>query len=108
MAQHTDSARVVTGSRSARPQINIARIVSLVLSAGLALLIILWPGAILGSQRLLTQAVMPVMLLGIAGGALHGLDLAPRQGVAATMCGPWVTWPLMLSSLAFLFLQNDL
>ena len=80
----------------------VARGVSLGLSIALLLIVLLVPQAVKREDALLTQAVMPIMLLGIVGGFVHALGYRPRSPVLATMFGPWAAWPLMVSSLVFL------
>lgn len=108
MPHPIDQVALPAPARTWRIAIALTRLVSLGLALVATLIVVLWPDLLAGSHRLLAQAVMPVMLLGIAGAVVHGLDLVPRKGLLATMSGPWVAWPLIASSLAFLFLQNDL
>ena len=81
---------------------DVARAVSLGLSAAVLLIALLVPAAVNRQDMLLTQAIMPVMLLGVVGGLVHGFGYRPRSPVLATMFGPWAAWPLMVSSLVFL------
>ena len=83
-----------------------SRILTLCLAAGLLGLLTLAPRAILHDSVALTQAVMPIAILGIVGGLLHGFGYRPRNKTLATLFSPWATWTLMLSSLAFLMLAT--
>lgn len=80
----------------------VARAVSLGLSISLLLIVLLVPQAVKREDALVSQAVVPIMLLGIVGGFVHAFGYKARSPVLATMFGPWAAWPLMVSSLVFL------
>ncbi|MFT3811724.1 MAG: cyd operon YbgE family protein [Micropepsaceae bacterium] len=82
--------------------IPVARIASLALAALLLVALIVFPGVLMRGDALLTQAVMPVMLIGIGASIAHGLGWRPRSSIAAAAAGPLVAWPLMLAAFAFL------
>ena len=83
----------------------IARGVSLALAGAMILALSVFPGLIIGTEELLQRAVLPVLLIGVAGGVAHGLGYRPRSSLLAAMLGPFVSWPLMLSAMAFLALS---
>lgn len=80
----------------------IARVLSLLLAAAILALFIASPSLVMRGEILLTQAIMPVALLGIVGGIVYGMGWRPRSEVLAAMISPWAAWPIMLSSAAFL------
>lgn len=77
------------------------RVASLVLAAS-ALLVLLFAPWLFAGEEVIVQAIMPVLALGFAGAVAYGFGYRPRSATLATMLGPWVAWPLMLSSLALL------
>lgn len=83
----------------------VARFLSLVLAAAMILALVLFPTIVTHDDALLPRAVLPVLLIGIAGGVAHGLGYRPRSSLLAAMLGPWVSWPLMASAMAFLVLS---
>jgi predicted membrane protein len=85
----------------------IARGLSLALSLGLFFTLVVFPGIVVRGDALLPRAVLPLLLIGIGGGLAYGLGYRPRSSLLAAMVGPWVSWPLMLSSMAFLVLSSD-
>lgn len=80
----------------------VARGVSLALAGAMILALVIFPGLVTGTEELLPRAVLPVLLIGVAGGVAHGLGYRPRSSLLAAMLGPFVSWPLMLSAMAFL------
>lgn len=82
--------------------IEFSRIASLALAAILLGAIVLVPSVLTRGDALLTQAVMPVMLIGIGASLAHGLGWRPRSSIVAAAVGPFVAWPLMLAAFAFL------
>lgn len=89
-------------STSRGPGVEISRIASLALAGILLGAIILVPSILMRGDALLTQAVMPVMLIGIGASLAHGLGWRPRSSIVAAAVGPFVAWPLMLAAFAFL------
>ncbi len=81
-----------------------ARTFSLTLSSLLALIVAVFPALLSRQTGIPTLAVLPVLLLGIAGGFVHGVGIRPRGLAGSIIFGPWAAWPLMLASLAFLTL----
>lgn len=80
----------------------VSRLASLALAGILVLLLALFPGVMLRGDALLTQAIMPVLLIGIAASLAHGLGWRPRSAILATATGPFVAWPLTLAACVFL------
>lgn len=81
---------------------DFSRIASLTLAGLLLLALVVFPELLRRSDALLTQAVMPVLLLGIGASLAHGLGWRPRGSILATTVGPFVAWPLTLAAFAFL------
>jgi len=79
----------------------IARAISLGLAAVVVAFVLVHPVSPVPGERLLDRALAPVMLLGALGGVAYGLGFRPRRPLLATLVGPFVSWPLMLSALAF-------
>lgn len=79
----------------------IARAISLGLAAIVIAFVLVHPASPVPGERLLDRALTPVMLLGALGGVVYGLGFRPRRPLLATLVGPFVSWPLMLSALAF-------
>ncbi|BCW87974.1 hypothetical protein sos41_11110 [Alphaproteobacteria bacterium SO-S41] len=85
----------------------VLRGLSLALSIALIAVLVFFPGVTMRGDDLLRRAVLPVLLIGIAGALAYGLGYKPRSSLLAAMLGPWVSWPLMLSAMAFLVLSTD-
>ena len=85
----------------------ILRGLSLTLSVALICILVFFPSVTMRGDDLLRRAVLPVLLIGVIGGLAYGLGYRPRSALLAAMLGPWVTWPLMLSAMAFLVLSTD-
>ncbi len=81
--------------------LNVARAISLGLAAVVVAFVFIHPVSLIPDERLLARAVMPMMLLGARAGVAYGLGFRPRGPVLATVVGPYVSWPLMMSALAF-------
>jgi predicted membrane protein len=86
----------------------VARGLSLALSLAMLAALFLVPGILTRGDALLSRAVLPVLLLGVAGGIAYGVGYRPRSPLLAAMLGPWVSWPLMASAMAFLLLATEL
>ncbi len=101
MVDDIEGTAVTTLSNETTAYGAILRAVSLALAAALVLILFFSPW-LFGGEEMLVQVIMPVMALGLAGAVAHGLGYRPRSQILATVLGPWVAWPLMLSSLALL------
>ena len=88
------------GERPVGP--GLARLVSLTIAITLLLALAFYPSIALRGDALMTQAVMPVLLIGIGGCVAHGLGWRPRSSIFAAAAGPFVAWPLTLAAFAFL------
>ena len=75
--------------------------VSFGIAATLIALLSLAPWMFAG-ETTIVHVIMPVMALGLAGAFAHVVGYRPRSTILAAILGPWVSWPLMLSSLALL------
>lgn len=82
----------------------LARIASLALPAILLAALAVFPGMLMHRDALLTQAVLPVLLIGVGASLAHGLGWRPRSPIFAAAVGPFVAWPLVLATFAFLAL----
>jgi len=85
----------------------VARGLSLALSVAMIAALVLVPGILTRGDVLLSRAVLPVLLLGVAGGLAYGLGYRPRSPLLGAMLGPFVSWPLMASAMTFLVLAAD-
>lgn len=74
---------------------------SLILAAMLVVSL-LFASQLFAGETVFVQIIMPVMALGLAGTLAHGFGYRSRSPTVATVLGPWVAWPLILSSLALL------
>lgn len=96
---------------AARPQmrctLSLSRLASLVLAAGLLVALAFFPGVTLRGDALQTQAILPVLLIGIGASLAHGFGWRPRSSMLAAAVGPFVAWPLMLAAFAFLAFGSD-
>ncbi len=82
--------------------LSISRIASLALAMVLLIALAAFPGVLMRGDALLTQAIMPVLLIGIGASLAHGFGWRPRNSIFAAAVGPFVAWPLMLAAFAFL------
>ncbi len=71
-----------------------ARTVSLGAALAISVLILLAPG-LLGRMTALTHTVLPLALLGVSGGFVHGIGYTPDNSWLRLLFGPAVAWPLM-------------
>ncbi len=99
---HSPPLADVPPHRDQTMALDLARIASLTLAGILLLALELFPELLQHSDALLTQAVMPVLVLGIGASLAHGLGWRPRGSIFAATVGPFVAWPLMLAAFAFL------
>ena len=81
---------------------SLTRIASLALAGGLLLVLAFFPGLLMRGDALLTQAVMPLLLLGIGASLAHGMGWRPRGSILAAAVGPLVAWPLTFAAFAFI------
>ncbi len=96
------SERAVTVMEAGSPVIaGLLRAMSLALAAMLAVSLV-FSSRLFAGEAVFVQIVTPVMALGLAGTLAHGFGYRPRSATLATILGPWVAWPLILSSLALL------
>jgi predicted membrane protein len=84
----------------------IFRIISLVLCAAVVAVLAVFWGSVMGDDPLLMQAILPVVLAGVAAGLAHGVGWTPRNVIVARLISPIVSWPLMVSALALLVLRT--
>lgn len=101
MADHGERAGATALPAGAAGWDAALRVLSLALAAALGLILFFSPWLFAG-EEILVQAIMPVMALGLAGAVVHGIGVRPRSMVLAAVFGPWVAWPVILSSLALL------
>lgn len=82
----------------------IARTISVAIAVVALLGLAAFPGVLMRGDALLTQALLPFLLAGVAACIAHGLGWRPRSSVFAAASGPLVAWPLTLAVFAFLAL----
>lgn len=89
------------------PAFSVTRMASLALAGALLVVLAFFPRLVMRGDELLTQAVMPLLLLGIGASLAHGLGWRPRNSIMAAAVGPFVAWPLMFTAFAFMALASD-
>lgn len=75
---------------------DVTRAISLVLAGAISLVVLLYPYAFGRAMTPLTHSLLPVMLLGVAGGFVHGLGFVPSSRLVRWLFAPASAWGLML------------
>ncbi|MBB1608965.1 MULTISPECIES: cyd operon YbgE family protein [unclassified Pseudomonas] len=73
-----------------------SRVVSLLLAAPLALVLLIHPALMLDANGGYSHGLLMLVMLGVSGGFVHGVGFDPRGRLWALLFGPPVAWPLML------------
>jgi cyd operon protein YbgE len=81
----------------------ISRVLSLLLSISLSLVLLF--AAPMFAQKIhgMGRGILMIVLIGIAGGFIHGVGFQPRHFLFKCLFNPWVSRILMLSILFFYF-----
>ncbi len=91
----TRKARVTTDSRPLL-QRTWARVLSLLLASPLALLLLIHPAAMLDPQGHYSHNLLMLVMVGVAGGFVHGVGFDPYQRFWRYLFSPLLAWPLLL------------
>ncbi len=102
MSDHGHSASLPKPPYGRPPFFGVARVASLALAGALLIVLAFFPSLLMRGDALLTQAVMPLLLIGIAASLAHGFGWRPRNSIMAAAVGPLVAWPLMIAAFAFI------
>lgn len=71
------------------------RALSLLLASPLALLLLIHPAAMLDAQGHYSHNLLMLVMLGVAGGFVHGVGFDPYQRLWRWLFGPALAWPLL-------------
>lgn len=72
------------------------RVISLLLAAPLAVVLMINPALMLSAQGSYSHGLLILVMLGVSGGFVHGVGFDPQARLWALLFGPIVAWPLML------------
>lgn len=72
------------------------RALSLLLASPLALLLLIHPAAMLDAQGRYSHGLLMLVMLGVAGGFVHGVGFDPYQRLWRWLFGPLLAWPLLI------------
>ena len=84
------------------------RALSLLLASPLALLLLIHPAAMLDAQGHYSHGLLMLVMLGVAGGFVHGVGFDPYQRLWRWLFGPLLAWPLLLLGYALLLRAQQL
>ena len=85
-----------------------SRALSLLLASPLALLLLIHPAAILDAQGHYSHNLLMLVMLGVAGGFVHGVGFDPHQRLWRWLFGPLLAWSLLLLGYALLLRAQQL
>ncbi|MFZ3183523.1 MAG: cyd operon YbgE family protein [Pseudomonas sp.] len=71
------------------------RALSLLLASPLALLLLIHPAAMLDAQGRYSHSLLMLVMLGVAGGFVHGVGFDPYQRLWRWLFGPLLAWSLL-------------
>ncbi|MDP3845046.1 MAG: cyd operon YbgE family protein [Pseudomonas sp.] len=80
------------------------RALSLLLASPLALLLLIHPAAMLDAQGHYSHNLLMLVMLGVAGGFVHGVGFDPYLRLWRLLFGPLLAWPLLALGYWLLFL----
>lgn len=95
-------SRRVTSNSSTLLQRPWSRALSLLLASPLALLLLIHPAAMLDEQGRYSHSLLMLVMLGVAGGFVHGVGFDPYNRLWRLLFGPTCAWPLLLLGYALL------
>jgi cyd operon protein YbgE len=78
------------------------RVLSLLLASPLALLLLIHPAAMLDVQGQYSHSLLMLVMLGVAGGFVHGVGFDPYGFFWRWLFGPLLAWPLLFMGYALL------
>ncbi|MBX9912438.1 MAG: cyd operon YbgE family protein [Pseudomonadaceae bacterium] len=81
---------------------------SLLLASPMALLLLIHPAAMLDTQGHYSHSLLMLVMLGVAGGFVHGVGFDPYQRVWRWLFGPLLAWMLLLLGYALLLRAQQL
>lgn len=84
------------------------RALSLLLASPLALLLLIHPAAMLDVQGQYSHSLLMLVMLGVAGGFVHGVGFDPYQRLWRWLFGPLLAWPLLLMGYGLLLRAQQL
>jgi len=84
------------------------RALSLLLASPLALLLLIHPAAMLDAQGRYSHSLLMLVMLGVAGGFVHGVGFDPYQRLWRWLFGPLLAWPLLLLGYVLLLRAQQL
>jgi len=80
----------------------LIRGISLTAAGLLSLVGLVFPFMLGRVPTALNQSLLMLMMVGVAGGFVHGAGFQPAQNWLRTLIGPAFTWPLMALSFGLL------
>lgn len=83
-----------------------SRSLSLLLASPLALLLLIHPAAMLDANGHYSHNLLMLVMLGVAGGFVHGVGFIPHAWYWRAVFGPLLAWPLLLLGYAVLYLAQ--
>jgi predicted membrane protein len=78
------------------------RTASFILAAAVSIIGLVFPFLLARQANGLNQSILLVLMAGIAGAFIYGAGFRPAAKLLQIATAPWLTWPLMLGSLAAL------
>lgn len=84
-----------------------ARALSLILALAASATAALVPFVLARRLTPADHAVLPLMMLGIAGAFVHGFGFVPASPTLRALFSPWVAWPLIVGGGAFVTLHGS-
>jgi len=72
-----------------------ARVVSLLLAAPIALLLLIHPAAMLDAEGHYSHSLLMLVMWGISAGFVHGVGFDPHARYWRLLLGPLMGWPLL-------------
>ncbi len=73
-----------------------SRALSLLLASPLALLLLIHPAAMLDEQGRYSHSLLMLVMVGVAGGFVHGVGFDPLNRLWRLLLGPACAWPLLV------------
>jgi len=83
----------------------VTRTVSLLLSLAATAVLTVAPFLVARQMTPAAHAILPVLLLGISAGFVHGLGYVPRLVFMRALATPLFAWPLIAGSVVMLMLR---
>jgi predicted membrane protein len=79
-----------------------ARSISLVLAGAASVVLLVFPYLLGNPLAPRVHAVLPLLLLGIAGAWVHGLGFIPKHRLPRLLASPAFVWPLLIVTSALI------